>query len=98
MVIRSDLYLCSRVVPWIECDQGQACPVGSVCGDGMFPRMCVTCSNTTQNPQFATQQVVTNTTTAMLAGKFWTTDDFYNHTGVDLALTLYVPDFIYPIH
>jgi hypothetical protein len=34
--------------------------------------------------------VMLNVTASMVAGHFWTTDSFYNHTGVDLILTLYV--------
>ena len=94
MVIRSDIYLCSVVTPWVVCGSGQICPAGSVCGEGMFPQLCVTCSTTSKNPSFETQHVVTNSTAAMLSGKFWTRDEFYNHTGVDLILTMYVKSLI----
>ena len=50
----------------------------------MIPRMCVTCDSTPRFPQTEYVNVTTNVTAAMLAGKFWTTDTFYNHTGVDL--------------
>ena len=90
MVRRNDLYRCEPVKPWVECGEGRACPKGTICGAAMVPQMCVKCSDTIARTWYETQAIVTNVTAAMLAGNQWQTNSFYNHTGVDLILTLYV--------
>ena len=84
LVTRSDFYHCKPAQPWKQCEHTSECPTGQLCGEAMLPRMCVLCNTNSTNTVYDSAVVTTNVTAAMLAGKFWTIDDFFNHTGVDL--------------
>jgi hypothetical protein len=61
----------------------------------MAPRLCVKCNmDKIAFTFYEHANISINVTASMLAGNFWSSDEFYNHTGVDLILTLYAPPSI----
>jgi len=46
------------------------------------------CNTTAEWSKITYANITVNTTKAMLQGKFWQQNEFYNHTGVDYVLTL----------
>jgi hypothetical protein len=90
LVIRNDRYNCDISQPWHRCTSDEQCPAGELCGEGMVPQLCAKCNmDKIANTYYEYANISVNFTASMLAGNFWTTDQFYNHTGVDLILTLY---------
>jgi hypothetical protein len=90
LVIRNDRYNCEISQPWHQCTSDEQCPAGELCGEGMVPQLCVKCNmDKIAYTYYEYANISVNVTASMLAGNFWTTDQFYNHTGVDLILTLY---------
>lgn len=89
LVTRNDRYNCAPSQPWRQCSSDEQCPSGELCGEGMAPQLCVKCNmDKIAYTFYEHANISTNVTASMLAGNFWTTDEFYNHTGVDLILTL----------
>jgi hypothetical protein len=90
LVIRNDRYHCEVSKPWRQCTGDEQCPSGELCGEMMVPQLCVKCNmDKVAYTYYEYANISVNVTASMLAGNFWTTDQFYNDTGRDLILTLY---------
>ncbi len=90
LITRNDLYLCESAKPFKECSNDSECGSGQLCGEMMVPRYCVVCNTSyIYNTWYEQANVTVNVTESMLRGHFWNKDEFYNHTGTDLILTLY---------
>jgi hypothetical protein len=90
LTIRNDLYRCEVVKPWTQCQSDAQCAKDQRCAQRV-PQMCAKCNTShIAATWYGASNVTLNVTEAMLQGQFWTKDEFYNHTGVDLILTLYV--------
>jgi hypothetical protein len=95
LVIRNNGYDCEPSQPWRQCTSDEQCPSGELCGKAMAPRLCVKCNmDKIAFTFYEHANISINVTASMLAGNFWSSDEFYNHTGVDLILTLYAPPSI----
>ncbi len=96
LYIRSDLYSCERVKPSKKCSNDSDCGSGELCGILTYPSFCMICNTSKIDKTWVDQANVTvNVTESMLRGHFWNTEEFYNHTGVDLILTLYIHTYKY---
>jgi hypothetical protein len=89
LVISNNRYKCAISQPWRHCTGDEQYPSGELCGENMAQQLCVKCNmDKIAFTYYGYAKISTNVTASVLAGNFWTTDKFYNHTGVDLILTL----------